>query len=232
MRPARPGSSYCMQTVGPAILPTTQSCRQNCLPGRRIAITKANERRPAVDKVEQIKWSDALELIIGQGGVRNITLGLRLVRKCQHPDAQWLASHFSNAVLVRYKDVLRVSRYVKLSARQRVTGASGRAGLRTSPSPLGRVLQSRPDRVLWAEKAAVQGDRGQALNTAHRRVQDQTGRLWDIPASDLFECPAEEPSQQQVGQFEQEPFQQQQEPSGVGGVHPDCVCVIKHQPLV
>jgi hypothetical protein len=46
---------------------------------------------PSVDRAELIKWHDALEeLFTGD----DLDAGFQLVRCCQHPDAQWLASLF------------------------------------------------------------------------------------------------------------------------------------------
>ncbi len=45
-----------------------------------------------MEKTELIKWWDALDLLCGCDGRRDVTKSLQLARECLHPDAQWLCS--------------------------------------------------------------------------------------------------------------------------------------------
>jgi hypothetical protein len=46
-----------------------------------------------MDRAELIEWQDALDVLVLSGDLA-LARGIRLVRQCQHPDAQWLASLF------------------------------------------------------------------------------------------------------------------------------------------
>jgi hypothetical protein len=49
---------------------------------------------PVSDTAEQIKWWDALDVLLGSWRKVKIAKGLQMARECRHPDAQWLASLF------------------------------------------------------------------------------------------------------------------------------------------
>ncbi len=55
-----------------------------------------------VDKTEQIKWWDVLDMIRED----MFEVGLRWARECQHPDAQWLASLFPDEPVTMTKQVM------------------------------------------------------------------------------------------------------------------------------
>jgi hypothetical protein len=45
---------------------------------------------PVVDKAEQIKWFDVLDVLIPPS--RRVEEGMQMARECRHPDAQWLVA--------------------------------------------------------------------------------------------------------------------------------------------
>jgi hypothetical protein len=61
-----------------------------------------------MDRAEQIKWWDAVDLIVGKYGLVDTMRAVEMARECRHPDAQWLASLFPVGESVGVWGMLRV----------------------------------------------------------------------------------------------------------------------------
>jgi hypothetical protein len=74
-----------------------------------VQVNENVNRMERADKADLIRWWDALDQLAGSYSPTNIPLGLRLARRCQHPDAQWLSSLFPDSDSAVTKDeMLRV----------------------------------------------------------------------------------------------------------------------------
>jgi hypothetical protein len=126
--------------------------------------------RGTVDKAEQIKWRDALDVLIGQRGIGR---GLRLARECQHQDALWLCSLVPANGTDESEEAARAVRTVmeRQGEDPRALFICSRFGidLLRQAAELGyapaqaklsfRVTTTATEKFTWAEKAAAQGDR-------------------------------------------------------------------------
>ncbi len=124
-----------------------------------------------MDRTEQIKWADALEVFTGfQFPKRDVLQGLQLARECQHPDALWVCALFPDLdAIVTAEQVLRVLEEQNedrraLFIRSHINGdfklLRRAAELGYAPA---QAVWSRwcgtSEQLAWAERAALQGDR-------------------------------------------------------------------------
>ncbi len=150
-----------------------------------------------MDRTEQIRLWDAIQVLIGEYTKRDIAEGLRLARESQHPDAQWLASLFPDTGrAVTTDDVLRVMeaqgddpRALFLYGRMDAMGGSWRipraAALGYAPAQAVQAhrASSAADGFAWAEKASAQRDRegmyrlGDCLWSGHGCAEDRAGAI-------------------------------------------------------
>jgi TPR repeat protein len=126
-----------------------------------------------VSTAEQIKWRDALDLIIGQWNMADVDLGGRMARECSHPDAVWLVSLFPTGVAVTRERMFEVM--VAQGEDPRALYFAWQAGgdfslgqwlvrsaeLGYAPAQARRAERCVTDEecLFWARKAAAAGDR-------------------------------------------------------------------------
>jgi hypothetical protein len=61
-----------------------------------------------VERLEAIKWADALDVLAKKWGDDSVEKGLQMTRECAHPDAQWLAALIPPGVEVTRKRMQQV----------------------------------------------------------------------------------------------------------------------------
>ncbi len=129
-----------------------------------------------IARTEQIKWWDALDAMFGVNRRRDLGEALRLARKCQHPDGQWLCSLFPDGGKVEPEMAMSVleaqgedprALLIRLHVDRRscvgdygvvLLRKAAEAGYAPAQALLVGFCPSR-DKLAWAEKAAAQGHR-------------------------------------------------------------------------
>jgi hypothetical protein len=133
-----------------------------------------------VDVAEQIKWWDAQDAL----GRRALREGLQVARECRHPDAQWLAALFprgADAEPLRMREVMLTqgedprALFIAWLLRSPTKTVGTHLALLTQAAKMGYApaqamlsAKGRGDQIfLWAEQAAVQGDRNGLYQFGH-----------------------------------------------------------------
>jgi TPR repeat protein len=156
------------------------------------------------DRLEQIKWWNALDTVCGRSRLcPDVERGLQLARECRHPDAQWFASLFPAGVAVS-TDHLRVVMLDHIDD-VRALVIAYRLGMVDSIEPLERAAELGyapaqalltdyvPDvqRFVWAQRAVAQLDRDGLFQLAGCYVYGWGCEEDKDKATELYKCAAE-----------------------------------------
>jgi hypothetical protein len=161
-----------------------------------------NGGAPAIDRAEQIRWWDALDVICGvrQGGV---DAGLQMARKCQHPDAQWLVAlfpaggtavtpqHLQEVMLEQGEDPRAMYLIWRVFGPDHAAEDAPHVDLLKRSAELGyapaqaelSTLERGANRLMWAERSAAAGDRCGMHKLA---VALCRGRFWNLVPDNLL----------------------------------------------
>ncbi len=160
----------------------------------------------AADKVERIKWWDALDTILeGHRDEEEVAKGLQMARECQHEDAKWLASLFPadealaisrmrEVLLVHQKDARAVFIAWALDDDSDDNAPLLRAaemGYALAQAVLSWGTTTGEDKLAWAEKAAAQGNRQGLFQLGDNLLLGRVCEKDEVRAVALFKEAAE-----------------------------------------
>jgi hypothetical protein len=119
-----------------------------------------------VDRAEQIKWWDVLDLLGMMWEADQVEEALQMARECRHPDAQWLAALFPAGVAVTREGVVEVLREQGDDVRALHLAFASEASMERAaemgyaPAQAQMAVMARDgEGFKWASLAAAQNDR-------------------------------------------------------------------------
>jgi hypothetical protein len=148
----------------------------------------AMKRGVCNDRVEQIKWWDALDELLAALEPGRFERAMRMVRDCRHPDAQWLASLFPPDVAVTREDVEAMMlqqrddpRAMYLLCRLRpnadesdeLSARAASMGYAPAQVWMSYVVRDDQEALRLAQLAAAQGDRLGLFHMGYRLLRGE-----------------------------------------------------------